>query len=272
MRLSVEVENATAAGTMRREDSLLHSFVGCHVLFAADNDAFVSLLEPPDDAVGAAGRCAQHRCWPVLVGPAPRRDLVLASPVILYDFPAVAPQSPGDFFDGTEIDEMLTLRAQTLTDEEKAEARATDPKAAAIIDRCDTIADDVMASLHGTAGAAPSLVSATRTESDAVPTWTNDAVDPQPEWSDPGPDVIVSGGSVIGRGTKVTLHPRRRADAHDIFIEGRVATVARVVHDVDGDVHIAVTVDDDPAAELWDWQGRYLYFSPDEVTVVASDG
>ena len=255
VRLTVDIENATPTGSLRREDALLQSFVGCHVLFAATADAFVSLLEPPDHAADAAARCVQHRCWPVLVGPAPSRDLVLASPVILYDFPAVAPQSPGDFFDGTEIDEMLTLRVQTLTDDEKAEARATDPKAAAIIDRCDTMTDSVMASLHGTAG--------------AVPTWTHDAVDPQPEWSDPGPEQILVAGSVVARGTKVVLRPQRRADAHDIFLKGRVATVARVVHDVDGDVHIAVTVDDDPAAEFMDWHGRYLYFAPDEVSVVA---
>ena len=64
------------------------------------------------------------------------------------------------------------------------------------------------------------------------------------------------------------LHPRRRADAHDLFLRDRVATVAEIVNDIDGDVHLAVTIDDDPGADLWEWQRRYLYFAPDEVEVL----
>jgi len=179
-RLSVTVVNhAERDPSASRDDALLRSMVGCHLLFAAATDVFASLLEPVDDEVAAASsRCVQHRCWPVLVGPSPRRDLVLASPVILYDFPAVSPESVGDFFDGTEIDEMLTLRVQTMTDDEKAEARATDPRSAAIIDRCDTISEDEMASLHGVvhdaAGAGADV----------------DPLDPAPEWSDPGPAAV----------------------------------------------------------------------------------
>ncbi len=63
-------------------------------------------------------------------------DAVLVAPIILGDHP-VAPESAGDLFDATEIDEILTLRIMTLTDDEKAEARGTDPRAAAILDRCD---------------------------------------------------------------------------------------------------------------------------------------
>jgi len=247
-RVTVRIDNPGDA-TVGRDAAMLRSFVGCHVLFAAAGDAFVSLLEPPEWATGAAARCEQHRCWPVLVGPEPARDLVLASPVILYDYPVISPKSPGDFFDGTEIDEMLTLRVQTMTDEEKDEARRTDPKAAAIIDRCEAMPDDVMASLHGMGATGP-------------------PVDPNPEWSDPGPGEVLVGGTVVARGTKVELRPRRRADAHDLFLAGRTATVAEVVYDVDGDVHIAVTIDDDPGAELWEWQRRYLYFAPDEVEPV----
>jgi hypothetical protein len=255
-RLSVTVVNhAERDPSAPRNDALLRSMVGCHVLFAAATDVFASLLEPADDVVAvAASQCVQHRCWPVLVGPAPRRDLVLASPVILYDFPAVSPESVGDFFDGTEIDEMLTLRVQTMTDAEKAEARATDPRAAAIINRCDTITDGEMASLHGVVHGA----------GDAV-----DPLDPSPEWSDPGPAAVRVGDALVARGSRVVLHPRRRADAHDIFLRDRVATVAEIVNDVDGAVHLAVTIDDDPGADLWEWQRRYLYFAPDEVEVLA---
>jgi hypothetical protein len=38
-----------------------------------------------------------------------------------------------------------------------------------------------------------------------------------------------------------------------------------VFADVDGGVHLAVTLDDDPAARELNWRGRYLYFRPEEV-------
>jgi hydrogenase maturation protease len=239
-----------------RDELLLSAMIGTHVLFATPVDAFVSLLEPPDWAAEAVAACVQERCWPVIVGPAPSRDLVLASPVILYDHPVVAPESPGDFFDGTEIDELLTLRVQTLTDEEKDEARRTDPRAAAIIDRCDDMSSDTLAALHGRLGSGSGDGPAA---AEAAPS------DPFPEWSDPGPRRVLVGGTWIGPGDKVRLRPGRRADAHDVFLAGRVATVGEIVHTVDGDSHVAVTVDDDPAAELMDWHGRYLYFDPDEL-------
>ena len=68
------------------------------------------------------------------------------------------------------------------------------------------------------------------------------------------------------------LRPSRRADAHDLFLAGLTATVAGVFHDVDGNQHVAVTVDDDPATEALAWQGRYLYFHPDEVEPLADPG
>ena len=55
--------------------------------------------------------------------------MMLCSPIILYDYPKIAPESAGDFFDGTEMDEMLTLRVLTLTDAEKQEMRNGDPRA-----------------------------------------------------------------------------------------------------------------------------------------------
>jgi hypothetical protein len=63
----------------------------------------------------------------------------------------------------------------------------------------------------------------------------------------------------------VRLHPSRRADAQDLFYADRVARVASVHEDVDGDRHVGVVLEDDPAADLHDAYGRYLYFAPDEV-------
>ncbi len=110
---------------------------------------FVSLLEPPPAATDAVSRCSQHRCFPVLAGPPGTDDILLISPIILYDHPEVAEQSNTALYDCTEIDEILTLRVMTMTDEEKAQARATDPRAAQIIDQCDAMSPEAMARLHG---------------------------------------------------------------------------------------------------------------------------
>ncbi|CAN5578108.1 hypothetical protein BH24ACT5_BH24ACT5_16990 [soil metagenome] len=258
-RVDLENRGDATDDARSRDDRLLTSMIGTHVLLAAPVDAFVSLLDPPEWATAAVSRCVNDRCWPVLVGAEPRRDLVMASPVILYDRPAVSPSSPGDFFDGTEIDEMLTLRVQTLTDDEKVAARATDPRAAAIIDRCEAMSEEVQAALHG--GVTTSTVNP-----------AGEPVDPMPEWSDPGPTRALVGARWVTAGDKVRLRPSRRADAHDLFLAGRVATVARIVNTVDDDTHVAVTVDDDPAADLMDWHGRYLYFDPDELETLDGGG
>ncbi|MDQ3732984.1 MAG: hypothetical protein M3400_03115, partial [Actinomycetota bacterium] len=148
-RLHVRVDN-TATTTAKDKDAAIRtSFIGAHLLISAENGNFVSLLEPPAEAQEAAAACKQHRCWPVLAGARGDTDVVLASPIILYDYPEIADQSAGALFDSTEIDEILTLRVMTLTDEEKAQARATDPRAAEIIDRCDAMSPETLQELHG---------------------------------------------------------------------------------------------------------------------------
>ena len=111
------------------------SLIGTHLIAAVTGGHFVSLVDPPPGATAAAARCRQRRCFPVLAGPPDVDDLLLISPIILYDHPAVAEQSDGALYDSTEIDEILTLRVMTMTDQEKLQARATDARAAAIIDR-----------------------------------------------------------------------------------------------------------------------------------------
>src|SRR6185295_13424396 len=118
-------------------------------LFRIHEGAFISLLDPPADAAEAVASCRNLRTWPVLVGEPGQHDLLLSSPIILYDYPAIAPESPRDLCDGTEIDELLALRVMTLTDDEKREARATDDRARDIVDRTDEIPQDVFERLHG---------------------------------------------------------------------------------------------------------------------------
>lgn len=81
----------------------------------------------------------------------------------------------------------------------------------------------------------------------------------------PDVDAILVDGVRVARGSRVRLHPARRADAQDLFFSGKTARVTSVHEDVDGNQHVAVVLEDDPAADLHDWYGRYLYFAPDEV-------
>ena len=124
---------------------------------------FVSLLDGPDWADADTSSCGQHRCWPVMVADDDGTDAVLVSPIVLGDHPSIAPESAGDLFDATEIDEILTLRVMTMTEQEKADARGTDPRAAAILARCDAMTDDAMAGCTAPppADAAPSTASTT---------------------------------------------------------------------------------------------------------------
>ena len=264
VKVAVNVENTTgcAAPGGVRDHVTRRSFVAVHTLLAVDDGAFVSLLDPPAAAAAAAAGCTSVGTYPVLVGAGSDDDVVLSSPIILYDHPAVAPESQGDMCDATEIDEILALRVLTLTDEEKAEARGTDARAAAIVDRWEEMPPEVWERLHGTVRSIGPAVTAAP-EPEPVP-WWEPAVDAE---VDPWSDALRIGDVDVAKGTRVRLRPSRRADAHDMFVAGMDATVAGVFHDVDGALHVAVTVDDDPASTELDWQGRYLFFHPDEIEV-----
>ena len=154
LRLRVRVENRTepdpAPGPLAtREDGLRYALVAAHTLIRIPGGTFISMTDHPEWASGEVAACTNIGTWPVLGGPGDCRDLVLSSPVILYDHPEIAPESAGDLFDATEIDEILTLRTLALTDEEKREARATDPRAADLIDRLDGLPPEMMEKLHG---------------------------------------------------------------------------------------------------------------------------
>jgi hypothetical protein len=262
-RVSIRVSNVGPAAT-GKNDSIARSMIGTHVIAEVVGGQFVSLLEPPAAAADAVSRCKQHRCFPVLAGPSGTQDMLLISPIILYDHPEIAEQSSTALFDCTEIDEILTLRVMTMTDDEKAQARATDPRAAQIIDQCDAMSPEAMARLHGVlrdphsptvaAGLVPEIP-------EGIDWWdplADNAVRPEI-------DAVLVNGIRVARGTPVRLRPRRNADAQDIFVAGKTARVTSVHEDVEGNKHVGVVVDDDPAADLHDWYGRYLYFSPDEI-------
>jgi hypothetical protein len=275
LRITLIARN-TDAPPADKDDAIATSLIGTHFIAQVVGGEFVSLLEPAESAADAVARCQQHRCFPVLAGPPGETDVMLVSPIILYDHPEIAEQSEGALYDSTEIDEILTLRVITMTDEEKAAARATDPLAAQIIDRCDSMSPEAMMNLHGVLRNPHALAGS---GGDEVPVWGSDPAGLIPEipegvdWWDPladnavrpDLDAVLVNGVRVTRGSRVRLRPSRRADAQDIFFAGMTARVTSVHEDVDGDQHIGVVLEDDPAADLHDWYGRYLYFAPDEV-------
>jgi hypothetical protein len=238
-RVVIRVENTTPwleAGAPR-EHVIASAFASTHLLVGVDGGALLSAIDPPAWAATAASTCTSTGTYPVLVGPPGSSDVVLAAPFVMYDHPQLAPESTGDLCDATEIDELLVLRTRTMTDDEKRWARATDPRVAEMIDRADALPPEWMARLHG----------ATR---------------------DLHAGEMVPKGVAIG--AKVRLRPAttRRTDAQDVLYAGHVATVAAIKHDVDGSTFLAVTIDDDPAAELHGWYGRFHYYRIDEVDLL----
>ncbi len=151
-RLHLQLVNLSAiadASHAERERALAYSFSSAHLLLGAQGGEFVSLLDPPEKFRAAAAGCQNKGVFPVLVGEEGHPDMLLCSPIILYDYPQVAPESAGDFFDGTEMDEMLALRVLTLTDEEKQEMRQGDVRARAILERTETLPAEHLMKVHG---------------------------------------------------------------------------------------------------------------------------
>ena len=150
VKIRVQIRNATPLRNREvgREEALLHSLVSTHIVLGVQGGEFISPLEPPD-LQDPAAQCQNVGAWPVLVGDPGQRDTLLASPIILYDYPQIAPESAGDLFDGTEIDEILSLRIMTLTDEEKREIRQSDERARQILERTDSMPAEQFMKLHG---------------------------------------------------------------------------------------------------------------------------
>jgi hypothetical protein len=226
-RFAIEVRNVTPIDAAIDHETVM-DFVpaSIHLVLRARRGGFASAIDPPARAATATAACRSSGLYPIIVAP----GVVLASPIILPDYPEIARDSPGEFFDGTEIDEMLTLRVLTMTADEKREASAADPRVAALLARTDRLGIEATARLHG----------AVRTA------WPRE-------------------------GARVRVRPGRNADAFDVLLAGKLATVARVERDLEGRVLCAVTIDDDPGADLGatGFPGHRFFFRPDELEVIA---
>jgi hypothetical protein len=229
-RITLAIENFTPGDVGQTlEEALLHCLVSTHAILSAEGGSFPSLLDPPEPLRSLAADCRQLGLWPVLVGPGPEA-MLLAAPIILPDHPQVAPESPGDFFDGTEIDEMLLLRIQTLTEEEKREMSSAGPRIRALLERTESLGSQQQLQLHGRLLPAP-----------------------------PG------GGFQVG--DRVRLCPRRRADAFDLLLDGETATIVAIETDLENRLYLGVVVEADPAQDFGvrGLPGHRFFFGPEDV-------
>jgi hypothetical protein len=150
-KIRVRILNLTfLAKSQSREEALLSSLVSAHTILGVEQGEFVSLLDPPEALRGAAASCANIGTYPVMAGEKGQHQLMLSSPIILYDYPEIAGASAGQFFDGTEIDEMLALRVMTLTDQEKREMRDADDHSRELLRRVEGLPPERLLKLHGT--------------------------------------------------------------------------------------------------------------------------
>jgi hypothetical protein len=239
-RVTLLVENDTPLteeeSTGDRKDALLKSMLSTHLVGRVESGTIISPLERGDD--GVAG-CCQVNTWPVLASP--NDDAILAPTIMLPDHPEIAPESVNDFFDGTEIEEALVLHIQALSDQEREEISAQDPKVREMLARADATTPQQLMDLHGRV----------RLE------------DP------PGERETTFNGITYKRGDKVILRPPVSADVYDKMLDGRTATIHRLFLRVDDRLHLGVTIDDDPMQEILGESGRFLFFFAEEVEVLS---
>jgi hypothetical protein len=271
-RLKARIVNETPlehARGLTRDAASLHALVSCHTVLTVEGGTWLSSIDPPDALAAACAGCRNIGVWPVLVGDERQPDTMLASPIILYDFPQIAPESAGDLFDATEIDEILTLRILTMTDDEKRAMIATDERARALLARTEGLGAAQMGKLHGTLRWMRGFDPAHGGLSSS--TAPDDAATPVSPWADfdarPQLAHVRVAGVEIRAGDQVRLRPRGRADIFDIALSGMVATIESIERDFDAHVHVAVTLDEDPGKDfgMQRMPGHRFFFGPDEI-------
>jgi hypothetical protein len=229
--VSYRVENRTMAEAgLDRASAIERSLISTHPVLRITGGRFLSQLDAPCDSVNT---------WPVLASPTD--DVMLGTAIVLPDHPQIAPESRGNLFDNTEIEEALVLHVQVLSDDERAQIAEQDPAVREMIERASAVTPEQLKRLHGR----------------------------MTEIHDPTqglPDVEVD-GVIFRRGSRVVVRPGLDADLQARMLEGRTVTVERIQRDYDGRVHLGVALDE-PGQEILRETGRFLWFFPPEVEVV----
>ncbi len=274
-RVRVCVHNTTplGAGAPDRASAMLASLLSTHVVITAPGSRFISPLEPRGfESVNT---------YPVLASPAD--DAILGAAIVLPDHPQLAPLSRGSLFDGTEIEEALLLHIHALPDVERDLIAGADPAVRAMVDRAAATTPEDLFDLHAVMQPTPPGVLSRRERSRAASGVRGLAPDGPPARNVPPrrpnrrsplrtcpyfpghAEVTTAAGMTFRLGDKVRLCPQREGDPIDHMVDGRIATIEKLLHDVDDRLYVAVTVDGDPGQELLRDSGRFLYFFEGEV-------
>jgi hypothetical protein len=250
-KLSIVIENRTPALAENDLDrTLSRALLSTHILLAVGDGEFVSLVDPPEAFRVAAASCSNIGTWPVLVGPELGK-MMLCAPIILYDYPQVAPESPGDLFDNTEIDELLSLRIQTLSAAEKQQMIAASEHGRSVLERTESLTEEQLLQLHGRL----QCVSPIRQAGEA-----------------PDGKKSSTQNVIFKRGDRVRLQPSRSADAIDFLLAGQTATIVSIEQDFEDVIHLGVVVDEDPGRDFGinGRPGHRFFYRPDEVELLST--
>jgi hypothetical protein len=264
-RLSAKIVNTASGEDQGRDTALRHSFISTHMTLRVSAGEFISMTDPPREWQALARTCENIKTGPVLVGAEGDRHLMLSSPIILSDYPEIAPESQGDLFDGTEIDQLLLLNVLTMTDEEKDEMRATDPRARAILERSESLTSDDFMQLHGRIRELQMLRTETNDPFGSIPDF---------DFEQPVAQSVMVDGIEIKPGSRVRLRPRKGGDIFDLALAGKIAVIERIDQDYEDRIHLAVTIEDDPGRELAGDHvlGHRFFFATDEVEPLEETG
>jgi hydrogenase maturation protease len=252
-KVTVRILNRTAVPPAFLHDAneiVMRTFASTHTILHLENGAFISLIDPPAAYTQAAAACRNIGAWPILVGEEDKkeRDVMVSSPIILYDYPKIAPESPGDLFDSGEIDEILTLRIMTMTDEEKREMRGVDEQARRILERTEALPGGDLLKMHGVMRGTNSLDEAFFNPETRLQT-------------------VSVNGIALREGDLVRVRPKSRADAMDMALAGKIAMIESIEQDTENKTHLALVLEDDPGRDLGLLRqpGHRFFYGTDEV-------
>ena len=252
-KIAVRILNRTPVPPNELENQnaiIMRTLTSTHTILHTQGGEWLSLTDPPAAYAEATAACKNIHTWPVLVGDPDKneRDTMLSSPIILYDYPQIAPESPGDLFDGLEIDEILTLRVMAMSDAEKIEMRQVDEQARKILERTETMSSDHLLKMHGVMR--------------SVHSSNEDFFNPSTRL-----ESAMVGGVEVKAGDRVRIRPKKRADVMDMALDGKIAMIEAVEQDVEGGVQFALVLDEDPGRDLGMLRqpGHRFFYAPDEV-------
>ena len=253
-KITVRIRNTSAVPKAELDDQkaiIMRTFTSTHTILHTQGDAaFLSQIDPPAEYAKTATASQQIGTWPILVGDEEKRerDTMISSPIILYDYPKIAPESPGNLFDGGEIDEILTLRIMTMTEEEKREMRRIDGQAREILERTENLPQEALLRMHG----------AMRETAPTHEQFFN---------PDTKPTAVSVAGVALRTGDRVRVRPKSRADIMDMAFDGKIAIIETIEQDAEDKIHLALILEDDPGKDLGFLRqpGHRFFYGADEI-------